>query len=896
MKNDLIKTSVIFLAATLLISFASFFLYSWQPEAPFDLTTGAAVAAAPAGAIAGADNITEQWNKTYNGGAIDEAQAVATDTSNNVIVTGSSNLGTTAYFTIKYDSNGNHLWNKTYDSAGGDTAYGVATDSSNNVIVTGESYLAGDYDRFTIKYDSSGNHLWNKTYDGGVGSDSAYGVAIDSLDNIIVAGSEYVGVGDYDFLTIKYDENGTALWNKTYNGSNNDQIRAVTTDFSNNVIVTGNSNLGGDNDYFTIKYDSNGNHLWNKTYDGGAADVAYGVAADSSNNVIVTGYSNLGGNTDYFTIKYDSNGNHLWNKTIDFTSLGEQAKAVATDSFDNIIVTGYSYISGNYYYYTIKYDEDGNELWNSTFGPGISPSQARGVAIDSTNNILLTGNINNDYHTVKYLVPPPQICSGFIGNQSNLNCTVIEGDCSYIQSTFNYTKIMGIYSCNNSHVELANESSFDYSLCCAPTTAGVTLGTNDTGDSSSSNFLNLYQTTNSHVEIPNGAFIHYNNGSNLTLSSTEYYTVNASISTDTGSITCSYYEDYYGNCSLPTETCLLTVPMNLTDNTTNMHAASCNASHAYDTSICCDLSTTELTVYVDGTESDNFSKTALPYLVDVVSTPDTKIGIFEENANVIFFPLKLSGSLTRSLTIGETDSNGNITFVVAPTRYNSDNYSIYVAKLDNSYNIVDQLNLSVISYSAIPQEKKSFSDQDIADDTKIGVNSMIYVVNSLYIWANSPPQANIFNFTVYENGTYTLSSSTTDDKFQTGAVNLINVTLKNSTDQIISGYVEPKELEGLLMINPIYKSPYTGSKNHTLFNRYTPTSQEFFLTPTSYSPASSQVELLIYNSTYDAVANITMSINENLEPRSGVSYENDDLKQAISNAYFVIQNLYYALN
>src|SRR3989344_4458030 len=176
------------------------------------------------------------------------------------------------------------FWPVVYDSFGGvDYAYGIATDSSDNIYVTGTS----NNNYLTIKYDSNGNELWNKTYDGG-GVDQAYGIATDSSGNVYVTGfSENTTTFIEDFLTVKYDSNGNEIWVKNYNGGCWDQSLAIATDCSGNVYVTGYAS----NDYFTIKYDSNGNELWNRSYDGGNVDNADAIKVVSSGNVYVTGFS-----------------------------------------------------------------------------------------------------------------------------------------------------------------------------------------------------------------------------------------------------------------------------------------------------------------------------------------------------------------------------------------------------------------------------------------------------------------------------------------------------------------------------------------------------------------------------------------------------------------------------
>jgi hypothetical protein len=211
--------------------------------------------------------------------------------------------------------------------------------------------------------------LWIKNYTGASYDDGANGVAVDSSNNIIVTGysDNVAGTGNWDYLTIKYDEGGNVVWMKNYTGTSDDEAWGVAVDSLNNIIVTGNSwNVvgTGNQGYLTIKYDEDGTVLWMKNYTGASSDVAYGVAVDSLNNILVTGYSHNAagtGNWDYLTIKYDEGGNVVWMKN--YTGTGDDvAYGVAVDSSNNIIVTGWSYDAagpGTYYnYLTIKYGSD----------------------------------------------------------------------------------------------------------------------------------------------------------------------------------------------------------------------------------------------------------------------------------------------------------------------------------------------------------------------------------------------------------------------------------------------------------------------------------------------------------------------------------------------------------
>jgi uncharacterized delta-60 repeat protein len=364
------------------------------------------------------------WNLTYPSDTISgTAYSVKSDIYNNIIVAG---YEFSDWQIRKYSENGTLLWNRSYNPGIDDRAQSVDIDKENNIIVAG---FENSNDWRVMKFDENGTSLWNRTDNPGA-NDNAKSVAVDSNNSIIVAG--YQTDANRNWRIMKLNSTGGSIWNLTFNLGANDEARGVSVDSNDNIIVAGKEELIANNESWRVmKFDSNGTSIWNFTFDGlGDHDTANSIAVDSNDNILVAGNQFYGGgnrDSNWTVFKLDSSGNHLWNITYNsFTGESDdQANSITTDSNNNVIAGGVDGTAG-VSWRIIKFNENGTSLWNTTFFFGDGIESIQGITTDNNDNIVAAGYVINpsffidNWHIRKYEINRnPQNCpSGLLSGQS----------------------------------------------------------------------------------------------------------------------------------------------------------------------------------------------------------------------------------------------------------------------------------------------------------------------------------------------------------------------------------------------------------------------------------------------------------------------------------------------
>ncbi len=329
------------------------------------------------------------WAVSAGGLLFDEGSAVTTDNNNNIIITGSfsgdaffgslllTSSGSSDVFTAKYSSDGIALWAKKGGSNSYDAGFAVTTDNSGNVYTAGTfsraaqfgllSGQGGEYSNvFLVKYNSLGDEQWIQTGTGSGFYNYAYGLATNSLNDVIMTGtfSELTtfssinlnSIAGPDIFLVRYDTNGGLIWINQAGGSSfNEFAQDIVIDKNNDIFLTGGFsetiNFGsislttiGNSNTFVAKYNLSGVPQW--AVQAGGSDYTSGnsLAVDLAGNILVLGSTGqLGlkrGELDKIQfLKLRSNGQNIWEFTAGSDN-GNAAGGIGVNNNGEIFVSG----------------------------------------------------------------------------------------------------------------------------------------------------------------------------------------------------------------------------------------------------------------------------------------------------------------------------------------------------------------------------------------------------------------------------------------------------------------------------------------------------------------------------------------------------------------------------
>ena len=338
----------------------------------------------------------------------------------------------------KYSHNGSKIWSSIYGSTDNDTprAFGFSSDGSIYSLIKPFGAVNGIEPQggsMVIRHNKNGDidlteSLNNSTSFGdspellGIGATNPDHMAIDSADNIYLAGSTWLE--NYSGFISKYDSAMNKVWTRylDYPINNYDH----TIGYSNlSILDNGDLVLGGEThkvksrkpyldfveggvNSYICRHTPSGEKKWCTTYQSGKDIFIKDLVESSSSSIYIYGTvegdldeQTSNGMRDLFVSKLDEKGSKKWTYLIGSIA-NDHATAMAIDSRDNIYLTGYTQGSiGETPHsdnetddpFIIKLDKNGILKSVNIFDVGDSRTAqiSNDIAIGKNNSLMITG-------------------------------------------------------------------------------------------------------------------------------------------------------------------------------------------------------------------------------------------------------------------------------------------------------------------------------------------------------------------------------------------------------------------------------------------------------------------------------------------------------------------------
>jgi hypothetical protein len=261
-------------------------------------------------------------------------------------------------------------WMRTFGGMLDDGGFSVEKTTDGGYIVTGYnnwSSVTLTSNAWLIKIDDNGDLVWERTFkEKGVG----YDVQQTNDGGYIITGGTGSSASDgSDVWLIKTDGNGSMVWNSTFTRIDIDyygySVQQIT---DGRYIIIGDAYSSDNNynnwDFLLLKTDNNGHQLWTKTFGGTGYEDCYSGQQTTDGGYILAGYTYAteSGYSDVWLIKTDENGDMVWDKTFGGTD-NDWGNAVQQTTDGGYIITGETCWEDPSIL-LIKTDSNGNTLWN----------------------------------------------------------------------------------------------------------------------------------------------------------------------------------------------------------------------------------------------------------------------------------------------------------------------------------------------------------------------------------------------------------------------------------------------------------------------------------------------------------------------------------------------------
>jgi len=336
-------------------------------------------------------------------------------------------------------------WQRAFGGGDSDTLFAVEQMADGGFILGGQSYSPtsgnktaqslGFVDYWIVRLDAQGNRQWDRCF-GGLNRDSLKSLQ-ETIDGglIVGGGSASTNSGNkttphfgsyatYDFWVLRLDSDGNKIWEQNYGGTSDDSLRIVRQTADGGFFLCGGSgsavsgnktapNYGSgqwpSSDFWVVRLDSTGQKLWDKSYGGNDDELAWCAQMTADGGLILGGASRSGpsgnkssanfGDYDFWVIRTDPDGNKLWDRS--FGGIYDDTLYTLAEMLDGgFILAGRSSSppggnksSPNYGsadFWVVRTDANGDKLWDQTFG-GSADDFPAALAMTADGGVIIGG-------------------------------------------------------------------------------------------------------------------------------------------------------------------------------------------------------------------------------------------------------------------------------------------------------------------------------------------------------------------------------------------------------------------------------------------------------------------------------------------------------------------------
>jgi hypothetical protein len=172
-----------------------------------------------------------------------------------------------------------------------------------------------------------------------------------------------------DIKLVKFDTNGTILWNNTYGDWSNESIYQVIETHDGGFALFGANQYPNDTAmYFLLKVDSNNQFEWQTTYMLDDSSIGFSIQQTADHGYILGGfgYDNITG-YDTYIVKTDSAGGILW--ATNFGGMDNDCGGIITLLANNqyLITSCYTIGFWDQYVRLTKLNNSGVIVWDSIY-------------------------------------------------------------------------------------------------------------------------------------------------------------------------------------------------------------------------------------------------------------------------------------------------------------------------------------------------------------------------------------------------------------------------------------------------------------------------------------------------------------------------------------------------